>query len=89
MTIFFRGVIIYDFKSSVRHGKGLLKALRHYGQLFMYKEMLASFGIPKERISIQNVNITYDENGFKTNGTNPFYIFFIKTIVTIITIAIK
>jgi hypothetical protein len=41
----------------------------------MYKEMLASFGIPKEKISIQNVNITYDENGFKTNGTNPFYIF--------------
>lgn len=68
-------VIIYDFKSSVRHGKGLLKALRHYGQLFMYKEMLASFGIPKEKISIQNVNITYDEKGFKTDGTNPFYIF--------------
>lgn len=68
-------VIIYDFKSSVRKDKGLAAALYHYGQLFLYKEMLVSYGIPRNKISIQNVNITYDANGFKLNGSDPFYIF--------------
>lgn len=84
-------VVIYDFKTSARQGKGIRTAIDHYGQLFMYQQMLSSYGIPAEKIIIQNVNISYGADGFKLNleKGSPFYIFSTNTVTNLGTLQAK
>lgn len=84
-------VVIYDFKSSARQGKGVRTAISHYGQLFMYQHMLEAYGIPANKIVIKNINVRYDAAKFELNldKGSPFFTFASSTVQNIGTLEAK
>lgn len=54
-------ITIYDFKTSATMKHNENSDRDHYAQLFLYKNLLASYGIPPKKIKIMNTHIRYAE----------------------------
>lgn len=71
-------VHIFDFKTSASSRAHEIAEKQHYAQLYLYQQMLASYGIPSSKIKLHNAHITYDTGVVSTTartGIERAYIF--------------
>lgn len=70
-------VHIFDFKSSATSYGSNLAEKDHYAQLYIYQQMLSSYGIPASQIKIHNAFVTYSSGTMEAGaaGIDKGYIF--------------